>query len=339
MNPGSSRDAQAALARPPQLLLAPGAAAADATAGALAAGAAALRFYEPLARAGDVEAIHQFRVSVRRLRAAVDLLAPLVHGSRLRFYRRELPLLGRAAGAVRDCDALAELIHTNSAALEPQIARGLVPAYQALADRRVAALRALNAFVDSKRYRILLARLAPTLTRTLPASATVLTRAPILLRPVARAAERAGVRLAADSPPTVFHNLRTRLKRMRYAVEMLEPMAGKRTAKTLKKLRALQEELGELQDLVTTSAWLRDFVSGAALPPETLIATGALMQYLNQRRAQVAVHAFRRWKKFAHSAGLSKAMSEIGALARLRHDAASNGAPPRADPIPPPKST
>jgi CHAD domain-containing protein len=326
VNSGSSRDAQAALARPPQLLLAPGDAAADAAAGALAAGAAALSFYEPHARAGEIEAVHQFRVTVRRLRAAVDLVAPLVHGSRLRFYRRELPLLGRTAGAVRDCDALAELVRKNSAALEPQLARALLPTYQALADRRVDALRALNAFIASKRYRILLARLAPALTRTLPATVTILTRAPTLLQPVARAAERAGSRLAADSSPMVFHNLRTRLKRTRYAVEMLDQLAGKRTAKTLKKLRAMQEELGDLQDLVTTTAWLRDFATDPALPPETLIATGALIQYLTQRRATVAAQAFRRWKKFAQSAALGKAMSEIGAAARTHQDAASNGA-------------
>jgi CHAD domain-containing protein len=239
-----------------------------------------------------------------------------------------LPILGRAAGAVRDCDALAELLHKNSAALDPETARALIPAYQALADRRVAAMRALTTFLNSRRYQNLLVRLAPTLTKTLPPTATILTRAPTLLQPVARAAGRAGARLASDSPPAVFHNLRTRLKRMRYAVEMLDQIAGKRTAKTLKKLRAMQEELGELQDLVTTSAWLREFARARALVPETLIATGALMQYLNQRQAKIADRAFRRWKKFEHSAGLSKALIEIGAVAHDRQSAATNGAGP-----------
>ncbi|MGH7843288.1 MAG: CHAD domain-containing protein, partial [Candidatus Binataceae bacterium] len=120
----------------------------------------------------------------------------------------------------------------------------------------------------------------------------------------------------------------TRLKRVRYAVEMLDQMAGKRTAKTLKKLRVLQEELGELQDLVATTAWLRDFATAAAAPPETLIATGALMQYLGQCRIKAADRAFRHWKKFARNAGMRKALMEISALARARQNVARNGTRP-----------
>jgi CHAD domain-containing protein len=80
-------------------------------------------------------------VTLRRLRAAVGLIADVLHGSRLRYYRAELPLAGHAAGAVRDCDALAELVRKHAAALDPAIASALTPAYQALADRRIAALR------------------------------------------------------------------------------------------------------------------------------------------------------------------------------------------------------
>jgi CHAD domain-containing protein len=293
----------------------------------LAIGAAALQFYEPQVREGEIEAVHQFRVTVRRLRAAVELLAPVLHGSRLRLYRRELPLLGRTVGAVRDCDALGELIRKYSAALEPEIARALIPIYQALVDRRVATMRAMNTFLNSKRYLRLIERLNHTLTRTQP-QATVRTRAPALLRPVARSANRAGARLAADSPPPVFHKLRTRLKRTRYAVEMLDQIAGGRTAGTLDKLRALQEELGELQDLATAAAWLRELATTAAFPPETLIAAGALIQHLNQRRAKVVDRAYRRWQRFDRREELSKVLAEVGAVDDTVSPA-TNGSGPR----------
>jgi CHAD domain-containing protein len=309
--------------RPPQISLAPDACAVTAAMEAFAAGVAALHFYERGALLGEVDAVHQFRVSIRRLRAAVELLAPVLHGARVRFYRRELPVVGRAAGAVRDCDALAELIRKNSEALDPLTARALTPAYQTLADQRVAAMRELIAFMNSPRYREVVARLSPTLTRKLPASVTVLARAPMFIRPVVRTAGRAGARLAADSPPPVFHNLRTRLKRLRYSIEMLDRLAGKRTSKALKRLRLMQEELGELQDLVNTASWLRGFGKRPAVPPETLIATGALLQFVSHRRVKVAERACRHWKKFEHGALMDKAVTEIVGQAHAPQSAAT----------------
>jgi CHAD domain-containing protein len=317
----------ASIARPAPILLTPEAPVAEAASHALELGLAALKFYEPAALAGEVEGIHQFRVALRRLRAAVELFAPILHGSRLRFYRAELPLVGRCAGTVRDADVLRELIRANAAALDPALTRALIPAYQALADTRVAAMRDLTRLLGSKRYARMIARLAPALTRKLPSEVTLLRRAPQLMRSLSRASLRSGARLAAESPPVMFHRVRVRLKRLRYALEMLDQLAGKRTSKTLKRLRRMQEELGEHQDLVNTATWLRQFARGQ-LQPETLLATGALLQFVGERRAKVADRAARRWKKFVRGGILLKAAIEIGELARVRSNPRLSGEDP-----------
>ena len=306
---------------PPEISLAPESGIVDAAVAAFADGVAALQFYTPAAIVGEVEGVHQYRVTLRKLRAAVELFAPILHGSRVGFYRRELPVVGRVAGAVRDCDVLAELIRKHSAALDPQTARALTPAYQILADQRVATMRALVAFLGSPRYLRTMHRLSPTLTRRLPPSVTVLTEAPTLIRGVVRTASRAGARLAPDSLPTVFHHLRTRLKRLRYSIEMLDQLAGKRSSKALKRLRAMQEDLGEIQDLVNTADWLRTFAARPALPAETLMATGALLQHVSERRAKTAGRAFRQWKKFEQGGLMNKAVIEIASRAREQADA------------------
>jgi len=303
--------------RPIPISLTPDAAVAVAAAQALELGLAVLKFYEPAALAGEVEGIHQFRVAIRRLRAAVELFAPILHGSRVRFYRTELPLVGQCAGAVRDADVLRELIRMNATALDPTLTRALIPAYQALADTRVAALRDLNRLLSSKRYTRLIARLAPALTRKFPPDVTLLRRAPQLMRSLSRSCLRSGARLATESPPMMFHRVRVRLKRLRYALEMLDQLAGKRTSKALKRLRRMQEELGEHQDLVNTTVWLRQFARGQ-LQPETLLATGALLQFIGERRVKVADRAARRWKKFVRGGILIKAGIEIAEVARAR---------------------
>jgi len=307
----------ASIARPVPISLNPEAPVAEAAAHALELGLAALKFYEPSALAGEIEGIHQYRVSIRRLRAAVELFAPILHGSRVRFYRRELPLVGHCAGAVRDADVLREVLRTNAAMLDPALTRALIPAYQALADTRVAALRDLNRLLSAKRYARIITRLAPTLTRKFPPEVTLLRRAPQLLRSLSRSGLRAGARLGTESPPLMFHRLRVRLKRLRYALEMLDQIAGKRTSKAVKRLRRMQEELGDHQDLVNATVWLRQFARGQ-LQPETILATGALLQFVGERRVKVADRAARRWKKFVQGGILIKAVNEIAELAHAR---------------------
>jgi CHAD domain-containing protein len=275
-----------------------------------------LKHYEPGTLAGEIEPVHQFRVTIRRLRAATELLVGVLHGSRLRYYRTELPFFGHCAGALRDCDALAELVRHHSAALDPGIARALIPAYQALADRRVAALRETGEMIRSPRFARLIERLNNPLSRHIPDEVTTAMLAPAMLRPIVTSAVRVGARLTPNSPAPAFHRLRIRLKRVRYSFEILAPLSGRQTAKALKRLRRLQEVLGEQQDLVTTAAWMREFAQQPTLTSETLLAAGAMFQLTSERREKLAETAWRRWNKLQHSAILSKAQKEFAEASR-----------------------
>lgn len=285
---------------------------------ALRTGVAALKYYEPAAVEGEVEPVHQFRVTLRRLRAAVELFAGVLHGARLRYYRTELPLVGHSAGAVRDCDVMADLLRTHTGALDPTIARALTAAYQALGDHRVAMLRQMGQLIRSRRYARLIERLEQPLTRRLPEQVTVTRMAPAMLRPIVGSALRTGGRLTAESSPPAFHRLRVRLKRVRYSFEMLDQLAGRQTAKALKRLRRMQEVLGDQQDLINTGAWVLRFSREPALGGETLLAAGALLQVTQERRDALAATALRRWQKLERSALLRKVLREIAAASRTR---------------------
>jgi CHAD domain-containing protein len=300
---------------PPQISVDPETSVINAAAQALETGLALLKFYETAAIQGEIEGIHQFRVSVRRLRAAIELFAPVLHGSRLRFYRAEVPHAGHCAGTARDADVLIELLRAHSAALDAATARALTPVYQTLADTRIAAMRELTGFLQSKRYAQLCARLTPTLTRRFAPAVTLRQLAPKLIEAIARGGLRAGARLKPQSPPRTFHRLRVRLKRVRYALEILDRLAGKRASKALKRLRRMQDELGEHQDLVNTAAWLRQFAQ-TQRQPEILLAAGALLQFVSERRVKVAARAFLRWKKLERSGILTDAVKEISELAQ-----------------------
>jgi CHAD domain-containing protein len=119
-----------------------------------------------------------------------------------------------------------------------------------------------------------------------------------LVPPLLRAVRRAGRRLHEDAPPEAFHRLRVRVKRLRYALETLRDLGGRRLGKALARLEGLQEVLGEHQDAVAQGARLRELAERSTLPPATLLAMGALMHVLG-RRARRCRRRFRRpWKRF-----------------------------------------
>ncbi len=290
----------------------------------LQGGLVALQFCTRGTLAGEADAIHQFRIRIRKLRVAVELFAPVVHGSRVRIYRFGLARLGAAAGAVRDCNVIADLIRENARRLEPELARASLPMYQSLIDRRLQTLRAMHDLLCSKYFSQLSERLANPLTRKTNLDQSVGQLTAILLKTFIGAVGRAGSGLTPASSPSAFHRLRIRVKRLRYALEMFDPIPGKRIAKAVKRLRRMQQELGEHQDLCNASIWVREFASHRLIVlPETFVASGSLLQLFNQRREKLAMRSLKTWNELKQDQILIKASGGIRQLARTHATADS----------------
>src|SRR5207247_4471528 len=74
---------------------------------------------EPAARAGEVEPVHQLRVTTRRLRAALRLFAPVLPARFAAAAHRDLAWLATAIGAVRDLHVLGETLRQQAARVDP----------------------------------------------------------------------------------------------------------------------------------------------------------------------------------------------------------------------------
>jgi CHAD domain-containing protein len=308
--------AQALPSRAPRAVIAPDQPLADAVRRTLATAVAGMTYYEAAAMAGEIEPLHQMRVAARRLRAIVQLFCGAIHGSRVRIYKRDLPWLGQAAGAVRECDVMEALIRDRGGRLDPALANALTPLCEALAAARDAAHSRFVAELCTKRYTRMCERLAnPLLRRALPATVAGCD-APAMIAPIARSVRKAGKRIEREAPPELFHRLRVRIKRLRYALEMLAEMGGKRSRRALIRLEQMQELLGVHQDMVSTIAWLRTYAANAgAVAPETLMAVGAMLQALVMQREKLAARAGRRWRKIARSGLLDDVLEEISRAA------------------------
>jgi CHAD domain-containing protein len=217
------------------------------------ADAAAARLLEPQ-DPEDPEALHDFRVALRRLRSCLRAYRDVLGDALSRKHLRRLRRLGRATNAGREAEvALAWLEKRRGG-----VRRGQRPALVALGEqlgeaKAAAYARARGEVVEEYR------RLAAALRRRLAAYeiAVDLTRAetpPALAAVVGPRLRDHASRLAEDLEGVEgpedprLHRARISGKRLRYLLEPLrpelEPAAG-----LLGRLKRLQDLLGELHDL------------------------------------------------------------------------------------------
>lgn len=258
---------------------------------------------QPGAAAGQVEPVHQFRVATRRLRAAIDLFATTMHAAYVRILKRDLGWCAGQAGVVRECDVIEKIIGERGGKIEPSLTQSLQEIYHWLSARRRAEQEKLGATLESKRHVALMTRLGKPALRKLPDTALE-QAAPALLQPMVRATLRAGSSLNADSPYEAFHRLRIRVKRLRYALELLANLGGKRMRKVAARLEDLQELLGTYNDVAVAITYLHSYAGSEGARPEAVLAAGELIQVLMARQRKLARRALKAFRRFER-AGIS----------------------------------
>lgn len=214
---------------------------------------------EPVLRARqDPDAVHQMRVALRRLRAALSLFRPVLDDESRPALARELKWLADSLGEARDLDVYL------AGTLAPLHEEGRDPALSdeiaSVAARRDEAYATARAALASDRFRHLLLDLVawveagPWLAADHPlrdAPARAFARE--ALRRRRRRIRRRGANLAALDDEA-RHRLRIAVKKLRYAAEFFGSLyrGGGRTKRRkafVGALEALQEQLGALNDL------------------------------------------------------------------------------------------
>jgi CHAD domain-containing protein len=233
-----------------------------------------LETYDPGVRlGGEPEDVHKFRVATRRSRALIRATRPLL-GDRLAPLAQELGWLAGLLGPVRDLDVLLEHLVPEVDRLGPD-AEGGAAILAALAEEREARRGELLAGLQSERYLRLLDSFAAEI-QALPRFRGRLT--------TLAADELKRLRKAARETPAApsdeqLHALRIRTKRARYAAELAALADGKKFARYVDALTAVQDAVGEHQDAVVAEWRLRQLASG-----ERAIAAGRLIEREQERR-------------------------------------------------------
>lgn len=281
-------------------------------------------------RDAEVEALHQFRVELRRVRTVIKALAPELPLADTDALIEECRWLAGRGSGLRDCDVLMHRLEEylgESLAADSQALRRLRRELGALRSRE---RRGLLAAVRGRRTHRLLERLGEAAEVSLhaagwPARAGVV-RA--LRRALARVTEF-GAALDPESPAEALHELRKRCKRLRYLLEMYQQAdRHEEFVVLLKRLRKLQNAFGDFQDFTTHAALLlrlRQEAQGAPAEGAYLALLDRLQEALRERSAEARASAGERFRDLDRSAKRKRVRRLLKSRRRLQHPQIGTG--------------
>lgn len=189
----------------------------------------------------ESEALHDFRVAVRRTRSGLKHSAGVLSRKKRRRFQEEFSRLQDVTGPARDYEVWMALLPDDD------------PLRLVLAGYYDAARRDVVTALDSRHTKQLMARWHTALA-ALPTGNTAVSSEVSIGQQHQRvmdAAANAGI----EAEATDLHRLRKRVKELRYLIELFIDSGDRPMRKPLKKL---QDALGDVQDVAVQRAWLTE---------------------------------------------------------------------------------
>lgn len=266
----------------------------------------------------DSEFLHDFRVAIRRTRAALGQIKGVFPPGKVAHFGREFRWLGGRTGPTRDMDVYLLKIPGYQDALPGGVKDELEPLVRFLEHKKRVEHRRLVRTLRTKRYRNLLKDWEAFLKEADPGEEHL----PGARRPIIQiASERiwkiykrvlnGGMAAGVDAPAEALHELRIEGKRLRYVLAFFQSLfPPKELRPLLRELKRLQDTLGDFNDLHVQQLALRRFademLETRAGPPETLMAMGRLMGQLEAQQEVERGSFHKRFTEFAHARNVKR---------------------------------
>jgi CHAD domain-containing protein len=242
---------------------------------------------EPAVTAADPEGVHQMRIGVRRLRAAIAVFSDLLRCKQTEQIKRDLKWLSGKLGPVRDLDVfLKGKIALFENAESPTA--GLLELKRELTYRRDLAAETAKVAIATARYRLLIFNILEWIedgkwlkrSRSLGKRKIRPFAAHLFQRRTKKARKKAKRAGEVDAPGR--HRLRIAIKKLRYALYFFESLyahdgSAKALSRYQKLLQDLQDNLGALNDIEVHQEFALKFAAGSGGPKPELVSFAAGM--------------------------------------------------------------
>jgi len=265
----------------------------------------------------DIEYVHEMRVALRRVRAALKVFRRAVNGA-LPAFRDEVRQLADALGAVRDADVFLVFLRRYAAGAPAEHLPYLRRFIRSEQRKRRRHYRALLDLFESERFADLRRRYDPILNGGLQSLAgeadePLALHAPRILKQRLKQVARYRRRLDQFSPEEQ-HALRIQCKKLRYTAEFFSDVYAAGLKALIAPMTEMQDALGDVHDAdVYRERVLRHHRrrrTGQGDAAEDA-ASAALLAHLQSWREESLSRAASTWRAFSKSKAPRKAVKAI----------------------------
>lgn len=267
---------------------------------------------EDCALAGvDPEGVHQMRVALRRLDASLTLYEPLIPNAQVEHLQRRIKSVTQTLGPARDWDVfLSDILDpiASNMSNDPDLKFLRNIALR----QRMAAYREIQKTLRSTAYREMWQDVAlwladrewrqqPVSEKSVQLMGDVRSFSEAVLEKAHRKLLKRGKGFAVlDAHDR--HKLRIRIKKVRYAAEFFSPLyPAERSEPFLNALRAMQDDLGKLNDVETARGLVDGLATGDADRARRIARAGGLVigwhRHASAQGENLLVKHWRKLKK------------------------------------------
>ncbi len=256
----------------------------------------------------DTEFLHDFRVAVRRARSLLGQLPTVLPVGLTQHLRADLSFLGSLTNHLRDLDVLLLQQADYLAVLPTELRPDMEPLFRAVQHERYAAQHRLVEALNTPQAEAILQRWESATTETKAQGPQAKRRLEKLVRKSIRRQCRRVLTFASpdtlkDSAPEQLHRLRIACKKLRYMFEFFaSAFPQEMTAGPVRRLRVLQDVLGQLNDLDVQQQMLRQLARAvpgrAGQHHRTERAVHLLTQTFETRQEQLRVQVHTTLRDF-----------------------------------------
>lgn len=244
---------------------------------------------EEQALAGDVEALHDLRVALRRLRVWLKITA-LMRGEDTTALEDELRRTQKILGPARDADIAGAFVR-HGRVQKPQYERACRALAEALMRRGQRGRRAARTRLRSPKWRnasLAVERLLGEISEHASFPEELLQRVGrAAIRRAAKKVRRRYEGLGAASSRKL-HRLRIAVRKLRYISEFFSPFLGQEARTTARAAKKVQDVLGDIHDVDIVLALLREHAESSVL---------GITDFLHARRRRLMGRFGRVWGK------------------------------------------
>ena len=196
----------------------------------------------------DPDAIHDLRVSIRRLRQELRVFEAWFEAGRVKRVRGQLKTLMERCAAVRNCDVAMEVLET-AGFQDGRLTKRLEEERQRTQKELARTLQVWRSKHRARRWRKNMDVGGADTDIGSTAKETARLLLPAMIDELFRAGRMAG---RAGSSHYQLHQFRLVTKRVRYTLELFAPSYGSKADQIVEPLKTLQEKLGAINDCAAT---------------------------------------------------------------------------------------